>query len=103
MGHSLAPVLLSGECLAALLGIWKGRREGQDRRGSSPAFLVVTGAAAMLTYVAIRRGSGCLSHLRYVLLALLLPVGLVAGAFVRRPSWQRVAAASSPTSISGPE
>ncbi len=89
-GYSAAPVLLSGACLAALLVIWKGRQERQDHhRDSFPVFLVVTSAAAMLTYVAIGRGSGSSSYLRYVLLALLFPVGLLAAALARRGSWPR--------------
>jgi hypothetical protein len=94
-GHAAAPVLLSGACLAALLVIWKGRQESQDHRGSFPVFLVVTGGTAMLTYVALGRGSGSGAFLRYVLLALLFPVGLMAAALARRVSWPRHVAAAS--------
>ncbi len=93
-GHSIAPLLLSGACLAALVGIGKERQPSQDHRGSFPLFLAVTGATAMLAYVAFARGSDAAPYLRYVLLALLFPVGLLAAALARRASWPRHVAAA---------
>jgi hypothetical protein len=94
LGHALAPLLLLGACAAALVGVsWRGA--GLERRRSTfPVFLIVVGGLSLLSYVLVGRGSASLVYVRYVLLALLLPVGLSALAFTGRIRWAQRAAAA---------
>ena len=93
LGHAWAPALLLLACGAAVVGTLTGGRVTDRPRLSYPIFLLLVGLAPLAAYVLFGRGSGTYAYLRYVLLALLLPVGLFGLAFargLRRP--QQVAA-----------
>jgi hypothetical protein len=84
-GSGWAPPLLLAACGLALLAGLAGTRGVERRRVLFPLFLILASATALITYVAIGIGWGDPSYLRYVVLGLLLPTGLLALALVTRP------------------
>ena len=67
--------------LARVVWLWARRRPALSRAGL-PLYLVLVGALTIGVYVVLGRGAGQPPYVRYVMLLLLLPVGLVAAALM---------------------
>ena len=90
LGHRWAPGLLLTLSAAGLAGGLIGFRRTDRSRVVFPLFLAVTGAIALASYILVGRGGGNPMYIRYLLLVLLLPVGLLGwGLSVGPPALRR--------------
>jgi len=94
-GSSWAAWLMLLVCLLAAGVTVAGGRRWQWERLRFPLFLVLSSTGCLLAYVAIAVGGGAPAYVRYVLLGLLLPVGLLAAAFTVARGTARLALASA--------
>jgi hypothetical protein len=95
VGHTIAPYILLSTCGLALAAAVARGADLEWRRARFPVFLIVVGSVTLLAYVLVGRGSTSPVYVRYVLLALLLPVGLSGLAFTSRVRWARPAIATA--------
>jgi hypothetical protein len=95
LGHAIAPYALLSACGLALAAVVARGADLEWRRARFPVFLIVVGSVTLLAYVLVGRGSTAPVYVRYVLLALLLPIGLSGLAFASRVRWARPAVATA--------